>query len=145
MFKLKGDVRGQPPTSAEATATELHMEDLKRRFYPQPARAAKVEGHASANCSVLDDGQLDNCWVTNEAPADAGFGEATLQILNLVKLTSPLPDEREEIFNVAWKLPAPAEQVFVNCLIAARKSTTSDCRTDTNRTIPAPTKPSWAS
>jgi outer membrane biosynthesis protein TonB len=108
---------------------------LQRQYYPHAALAANLEGNASADCTVRDDGQLDNCWITNESPADAGFGEATLNVINLIKLTSPLPADRKRSFNMAWRLPGPTDQVFVNCLITPNFST-SDCTTDPDPDYP---------
>lgn len=135
MIKLKEPPRGLPPTAAEATVTELHLHDLQRQYYPRAAFAAKLEGRASADCNVRDDGQLDNCWVTDETPANAGFGEATLNVINLIKLASPLPADRKRSFDMAWQLPVPADQVFVNCLITSDYMT-SDCTTDPDPDYP---------
>jgi hypothetical protein len=135
MIKLKEPVRGLPPDAAQAVITELHLHDLQRQYYPRAAFAAKLEGKVSADCIVRDNGQLDSCWVTDETPADTGFGEATLNVINLMKLASPLPADRKQTFDMAWRLPGPAEQVFANCLITS-DSMTSACTTDPDPDYP---------
>jgi hypothetical protein len=135
MIKLREPLRGQPPDAAQTAITEVHLHDLQRQFYPHAALAAKLEGRASADCIVRDNGQLDTCWIADETPAGAGFGEATLNVINLMKLTSPLPADRKRSFDMAWRLPAPVDQVFVNCLITS-DFTTRDCTTDPDPDYP---------
>lgn len=54
-------------------------EDLVR-FYPAEALKASLSGMARLECTVVADGRLADCSVGAEAPADAGFGEAALQL-----------------------------------------------------------------
>lgn len=135
MIKLREPVRGLPPDTAQPAVTALHLQDLQRQYYPRAALSAKLEGRASADCDVLENGQLDNCWVTDEMPAASGFGEATLKLINLMKLTSPLPVDRKQHFDLTWQLPGPADQVFVDCLITSDLMT-SDCTTDPDPDFP---------
>jgi len=135
MIKLREPTLGLPPDASVPAVTALHLAELQRQFYPPAARKAKLEGSASADCSVRDNGQLDICQLTSETPADAGFGEATLGVINLMKLTTPLPADRKKSFDMAWRIPGPADQVFVNCLVAP-DFTTRDCATDPDPNYP---------
>jgi TonB family protein len=54
-------------------------EDLVR-FYPAEALKASLPGSARLECWVAGDGRLADCVVGAEAPSDAGFGEAALQL-----------------------------------------------------------------
>lgn len=135
LVKLREPVRGEPPDAAQAEITALHLRDLQRQYYPRATLSAKLEGKVSVDCAVLDNGQLDNCWVANETPTDAGFGDATLRLINLMKLTSPLPADRKRHFDMTWQLPGPAERVFVECLVTS-EITTSDCTTDPDPDYP---------
>ena len=54
-------------------------EDLVR-FYPPEALKASLSGMARLECTVVADGHLTDCSVGTESPADAGFGEAALQL-----------------------------------------------------------------
>ena len=135
MIKLREPVQGLPPDRADAAITEIHLHDLQRKYYPRAALAAKLEGKASADCTVRENGQLDICWITDETPVGAGFGEATLSVINLMTLASPLPADRKQRFELSWRYPGPAEQVFVNCLMTP-DSRTSDCKTDRDPDYP---------
>jgi hypothetical protein len=129
MIKLKESARGAPPDAAQTDVTESHQRELQRQYYPRAALAEKLEGKASADCTVREDGQLDDCWITDEEPAGAGFGGATLNLINLMKLASPLPASRRQSFTISWSLPGPSDQAFVNCLITP-ELLTSACTTD---------------
>jgi hypothetical protein len=135
MIKLREPTLGLPPDASAPAVTALHLAELQRQYYPPSARKAKLEGSASADCSVRDNGQLDICQLTTETPAGAGFGDATLNVINLMKLTAPLPADRKKSFTLAWRIPGPADQVFVNCLVAP-DFTTRDCTTDFDPNFP---------
>jgi TonB family protein len=135
LLKLREPATGLPPDVADSATTELHLKDLQRQFYPRAAMAAKLNGQASADCTVLENGKLDNCWITSEAPTNAGFGEATLKVINLMQLTSPLPSDLKRSFAMTWQPPGPPDQVFVNCNISP-EYLTSDCKTDAEPDYP---------
>jgi TonB family protein len=61
-------------------------EDMAR-FYPVDAAKAKIEGKATIDCRVAVDGRLNSCTVRSESPAQAGFGEASLQLTQYFQMT----------------------------------------------------------
>lgn len=129
LLKLREPAVGLPPDVADSATTELHLKDLQRQYYPRAAMAAKLNGQASADCTVLKNGKLDNCWITSETPTGAGFSAATLNVINLMQLTSPLPSDFKRSFVMTWQLPGPPDQVFVTCDISS-EYVTRDCKTD---------------
>lgn len=135
MVKLREPVQGTPPSAADAEVTEIHQRDLQRQYYPRAALEQKLEGKASVDCTVRDNGQLDTCWVKDEMPIGSGFGGATLNLINLMKLASPLPADRKQSFDMTWDLPKPADQVLVNCAISP-DYLTGDCTTDPDVDFP---------
>src|SRR5262249_20580533 len=135
LVKLREPARGVPPAAADAEVTEIHQRDLQRRYYPRAALERKLEGKASVDCIVRDNGQLDTCWVKEEMPAGSGFGGATLNLVNPMTLVSALPTDRKQSFEMTWHLPEPAEQVLVYCLIT-QESLTSGCTTDPDKDFP---------
>lgn len=50
------------------------------RVYPAEAAKAGQGGLAVMGCGVAVDGRLENCAITREAPAGAGFGQAALDL-----------------------------------------------------------------
>ena len=54
-------------------------EDMAR-YYPVEAAKAEVGGDAVIGCRVGLDGRLQHCVVRKEAPLDAGFGQAALDL-----------------------------------------------------------------
>ena len=56
--------------------------------FPEPAQAAHVlEGHATLDCSVIGDGKLDHCAISNEDPVGLGFGAAALAMAGQFQMT----------------------------------------------------------
>ncbi len=85
--------------------------------YPAAARAAGVSGRATIRCTVQPAGTLTGCEVVSEAPAGAGFGQATLAIADRFRLQPPTENGRPVPGAVVqvpllWKVsdepPAPA-------------------------------------
>jgi hypothetical protein len=135
MIKLKEPVQGVPPDAAQAGVTESHQRELQRQYYPRAALPERLEGKASADCIARENGQLDTCWIKEEEPAGAGFGGATLNLINLMKLASPLPANRRQSFIMTWSLPGPSDQVLVNCLVTP-EFLTRECTTDPDADYP---------
>lgn len=54
--------------------------------YPRAALRQNKPGRAVMNCLVKADGALDDCKVTEEFPADLGFGEATLKMAKYFRM-----------------------------------------------------------
>ncbi|MDO8381325.1 energy transducer TonB [Phenylobacterium sp.] len=66
-------------------------EDIAR-YYPANAQRTNVEGVATMACQVAADGRLTNCAVTRQYPAGAGFGDATLKLAPLFRMTPVTKD-----------------------------------------------------
>jgi protein TonB len=60
-------------------------EDMSK-YYPERASRMSIEGSATISCTVNARGTLENCSVTAETPAEAGFGDATLKLSKLFKM-----------------------------------------------------------
>ena len=56
------------------------------RFYPAKALARRLEGMAVMRCHVELTGALSACNIVREAPRNAGFGKATLQMAALFRM-----------------------------------------------------------
>ncbi len=61
------------------TSTAVQAQQAPRIFYPAEAQAQGIGGRAVVECLVGEDGRLA-CEVTEEAPANMGFGAAALRI-----------------------------------------------------------------
>lgn len=62
------------------------------RYYPDLAMRKGQGGRATMECKVLPQGDLAECKVLGEEPADFGFGEATLKMARFFKLAPTTPD-----------------------------------------------------
>jgi TonB family protein len=81
-----------------------------RRFYPEAARRARVEGSAVANCVIMPSGHLQNCTLEAESPEGHGFGKATLLLLSRMRIAEKAGDGsptagRKFHFPMRFKLP----------------------------------------
>jgi TonB family protein len=56
------------------------------QFYPEEALKAKVEGHATATCTVQASGDLAACSVTEETPPGYGFGAKVLETAQSIRV-----------------------------------------------------------
>jgi len=56
------------------------------RVYPRAAQAKNLSGWAAVSCTVAEGGTLTACRVDNESPPGAGFGEATLSLMDRFKM-----------------------------------------------------------
>jgi protein TonB len=56
------------------------------RVYPREARQHDVSGRAVVSCKVTEKGRLTDCEVLEETPANAGFGEAALELTPLFQM-----------------------------------------------------------
>lgn len=61
-------------------------------MYPREAMAQGIEGQATIECDVLNDGRLHGCVIVNETPAGYGFGEATLRAAILFRMSPQTRD-----------------------------------------------------
>jgi protein TonB len=57
-----------------------------RPFTAAVAARANQSGEATIDCLATQAGSLTDCWVKHETPADAGFGEAALILMQHVRL-----------------------------------------------------------
>jgi TonB family protein len=55
-------------------------QDGQRVFYPAAAQEQGVGGRVTLECPIDEEGRLD-CAVTEEAPANMGFGAAALRMV----------------------------------------------------------------
>ncbi len=65
-----------------------------QRVYPDRAERMSIEGHATLECWVDNTDALTGCVVTEETPADQGFGAAALKLSHAFILTPAGPDGR---------------------------------------------------
>ncbi len=78
-----------PPTAPVYAREDLKRFSIDQHYYPQKARAARVDGSAVVDCQVEPDGRLSRCAVLGESPPGMGFGEAAALIfLKYAKLDS---------------------------------------------------------
>ena len=64
------------------------------RFYPEGARQRGLAGRATLSCLVTAEGELANCSVSDESPADQGFGAAALSLSTRFKMGAIMKDGR---------------------------------------------------
>ena len=57
-------------------------------FYPREALEARVEGHATALCTVQASGDLTACAITEETPPGYGFGAKVLETAQYIRVYS---------------------------------------------------------
>ena len=62
------------------------------RYYPERAARLGLGGRATIVCKVRVDGSLTDCSVASEEPAGAGFGEATLKLAPMFRMTPQTRD-----------------------------------------------------
>lgn len=58
------------------------------QFYPPEALKARVEGHATALCTVQASGDLTACAITEETPPGYGFGAKVLETVQYIRVYS---------------------------------------------------------
>jgi protein TonB len=59
--------------------------DEAAKVYPKKALRARLPGHAIMNCKISVEGDLEDCVVAEETPADEGFGGAALKLAHLFR------------------------------------------------------------
>lgn len=80
------------------------------RYYPDRAQRNNVEGRTTVKCTVTSKGQLVNCEILSESPADMGFGKASQDMAKIFRL-KPMTkdgvpvDGASYTFGITWKLP----------------------------------------
>jgi TonB family protein len=58
------------------------------QFYPREALAARIEGHATALCTVEASGELAACAIAEETPPGYGFGAKVLETAHFIRIYS---------------------------------------------------------
>ncbi|MGV3580044.1 energy transducer TonB family protein [Brevundimonas sp.] len=82
----------EPPTEPVVDTPPRSVWDRPPRPpYPERALMVRVSGMAVVSCRVAGEGQLEECQVEVERPANAGFGEAALRGARTARL-SPNPN-----------------------------------------------------
>ena len=98
------------PGAAEATGAPQWLErpsgeDLGR-FFPPRAMMDGVSGRVVLSCVVDGEGALADCAVASEEPEGYDFGEATLRLVPLFRMTPGNAGARVGI-PVTWNAPEP--------------------------------------
>ncbi len=75
-----------PTSVTDASWLRKPKADDMARVFPERAVRANQGGRAAITCAVTATGDLENCRVTEESPADFGFGEAALKLAPLFKM-----------------------------------------------------------
>jgi protein TonB len=68
-----------------------------RHVYPAKALRERVSGHALLDCGVGVAGEPVDCKITEEQPADLGFGEAALKLSRFYRFRQPCAWEPKRI------------------------------------------------
>lgn len=74
-------------------------------FYPDKARRKGITGVVVIECLVTDTGDLANCMVASETPADMGFARQTLLIVSRFGLKSAMPEAFKPIAGKLVHIP----------------------------------------
>ena len=81
-----GPVGAGPPAPLRPNWTRAPAGDDMSTYYPDRAQREGLNGRAVIDCTVTDDGHLDNCTAISEEPANYGFGDAALKLAHLFKM-----------------------------------------------------------
>lgn len=68
-------------TASEPAAGTVIAANPMAAYYPDKARAAKLDGVVMVACNVRVDARFEACRVVREMPAGYGFGAATLKMV----------------------------------------------------------------
>ena len=72
---------------------------LVSNFYPERALRNEMEGRATAQCRLSLEGLLKDCVLTDETPAEYGFGQALLHLAGSFRYT-PAREEGQPVEDV---------------------------------------------
>ncbi|HEY3815400.1 MAG TPA: TonB family protein [Caulobacteraceae bacterium] len=74
--------------------------------YPSAALRSGLSGHATMECSVKPDGNLETCKVTEETPPGHGFGDATLHLMSKFRMGdgAGIAAGAKVVIPIAWKV-----------------------------------------
>jgi TonB family protein len=91
-------------------------------FYPKAAAASHVEGRATIHCKVAASGDLTDCAVMSQEPADQGFGDAAVRLSALFKMR-PMTKDGAPVSGAQINIPirfalprqAPSPELTMRC------------------------------
>lgn len=84
------------------------------KYYPREALQLGVSGHTSMECTIRDNGTLENCHVLSETPAGQGFGSAVLRLASKFRMQTSTVDGQpvggaRVVIPISWVPAAPPE------------------------------------
>lgn len=88
------------------------------KAYPQEAARVNLAGSATLECTVGPDGGLTACVATDETPAGAGFGAASVAVASKFQMPTKAPSGaptagRTVRFPIQWLNPAVGKPMTV--------------------------------
>lgn len=92
-------------TRAEQAQHTLPAPEILDNAFPIRAAIDNVAGRAVFRCRVSAQRSLEDCRVVDEAPGGYGFGEAGLQLMPWMQMSSLLPVGDDISMPITFKLP----------------------------------------
>jgi len=85
--------------------------DDYQEYFPDRGLRNNINGKVRFQCLVTAKGQLVNCKITSETPADMGFGDATLKIVKQFRVKPKLINGKPVdggifAYGITWNVPA---------------------------------------
>lgn len=109
-----------PPLTGKDVKFRVNSPPAGLNFYPTKALRAEIEGKATTNCIIAQNGTLADCAVIEEVPLGCAFGDAALK-LNRHMVIAPLANDgsptpgRAFRFELTLKVPGGAIPKADNC------------------------------
>lgn len=83
-----------PAPQPQVTAIEQPTPAQLGSYFPERAWDRGVSGVGVVRCAIQEDGYLTDCIVIDEDPVGYGFGEASIQAVQHIRLSFPADAER---------------------------------------------------